>query len=106
MEGSTPTFEERAAIRQVSSLWWLWVVIGVAWSIIALVILQFDQASVNTVGVIIGLMFLGSAVQQLTIASLAENRAPNAPGRMIHGPARTTPEAPDLRQSGWGTIRM
>jgi hypothetical protein len=63
---------QREVLKGISRLWWLWLVFGIAWMLIALVILQFDQASVNTVGVIIGLMFLGSAVQQLTIASLAE----------------------------------
>ena len=35
-------------------------------------ILQFDRASIATVGVIIGLMFLGSGVWHLTVALLAD----------------------------------
>ncbi len=63
---------ERQALRGISRLWWLWLVFGIAWMLVALVILQFDQASVTTVGVIIGLMFFGTGLQQLTVASLAE----------------------------------
>jgi uncharacterized membrane protein HdeD (DUF308 family) len=48
----------------LSKFWWLWLVAGIAWIAIALIILQFDQASINTVGVLIGIMFLLSAVQQ------------------------------------------
>src|SRR5688572_11762281 len=48
----------------LSKFWWLWLVAGIAWVAIALIILQFDQASINTVGVLIGIMFLLSAVQQ------------------------------------------
>ena len=37
---------------------WLWLFTGVVWTIAALVILQFDAASVTTVSVIVGCMFL------------------------------------------------
>jgi uncharacterized membrane protein HdeD (DUF308 family) len=56
---------------QLSKLWWLWLVTGIAWILIALVILQFDQASVNTVGVLIGIMFLLSGFQQFMFGSMA-----------------------------------
>ena len=57
--------------RPSATLWWLWLVAGIAWIVIALVILQFDQASVTTVGVLIGLMFILSAFQQFVFGSLA-----------------------------------
>ncbi len=62
--------EFREAGTRIAKYWWLWLVAGIAWVVIALVILQFDQASVTTVGVIIGLMFLGSGVQNLAIAAV------------------------------------
>jgi hypothetical protein len=65
--------EAREALRGVSKLWWLWIVFGVAWVIIGLVILQFDQASVTTVGVLVGIMFLSSGVQQFVVFSYAES---------------------------------
>jgi uncharacterized membrane protein HdeD (DUF308 family) len=52
-------------------LWWLWIVTGVAWIVIALVILQFDGASVTTVGVLIGIMFLLSGLQQFVVAAIS-----------------------------------
>jgi uncharacterized membrane protein HdeD (DUF308 family) len=54
--------------NRIARYWWLWLVPGVLWVIIALVILQFDQASITTVGVLIGLMFLFSGLQTLVIA--------------------------------------
>jgi uncharacterized membrane protein HdeD (DUF308 family) len=57
--------------RAVADLWWLWLVTGVAWMAVALVVLQFDQASVTTVGVIIGIMFLVAGTQNLLFGSLA-----------------------------------
>jgi uncharacterized membrane protein HdeD (DUF308 family) len=74
MEASTggPTPELRDALRGLSRLWWLWLAFGVAWTLIAVVILQFDDASVTTVGVIIGLMFFATGMQQFVIGALME----------------------------------
>jgi hypothetical protein len=62
--------EFRGPAAQLAKYWWLWLVAGIAWVIIALVILQFDQASITTVGVLIGIMFLVSGMQNLAIAGL------------------------------------
>ncbi|MGZ5310886.1 MAG: HdeD family acid-resistance protein [Solirubrobacterales bacterium] len=64
--------DERQAIKSLSKMWWLWLAFGVVWTIVAVVILQFDDASITTVGVIIGLMFLGAAAQNFVLATLAD----------------------------------
>ena len=66
--------EGRALLRGLSKLWWLWLVFGIAWIVIALVILQFDQASITTVGVLIGIMFFVSGIQQFAIAGARRPR--------------------------------
>jgi hypothetical protein len=58
--------------RRIGRLWWLWLVAGVAWIVIALVILQFDQASITTVGVLIGIMFLLAGFQQFAVAAVVD----------------------------------
>ena len=58
--------------QEVGRLWWFPLIMGIAWVIIALVILQFDQASVTTVGVIIGAMFLATGAQQLVLATAVD----------------------------------
>src|SRR6188472_1477600 len=74
MEGSPmmSSSEGRAILRGLARFWWLWLVFGVAWVVIALVILQFDDASITTVGVLIGLMFFISGIQQFAIASMVD----------------------------------
>ena len=57
--------------RALTGLWWLWLFAGISWIVIALIILQFDRASVTTVGVLIGVMFILSAFQQFAFGSLA-----------------------------------
>ena len=65
--------EAREAAHDVSHYWWIWLVVGIAWIAAALVILQFDQASITTIGIIVGIMFVVAGVQQLTLAALAES---------------------------------
>jgi uncharacterized membrane protein HdeD (DUF308 family) len=64
---------EDAGVREVGaamgSLWWLWLIAGIAWIVIALVVLQFDGASITTVGVLIGIMFIISGFQQFALGT-------------------------------------
>jgi uncharacterized membrane protein HdeD (DUF308 family) len=63
-----PQIEEKAA-----SFWWLYLVFGIAWIIASLVVLQFDGASVATVGLIVGVMFSVAAAQQFVLMAIAES---------------------------------
>jgi uncharacterized membrane protein HdeD (DUF308 family) len=72
MEASASDPQVAAADRAVKHIWWFPLVMGIIWVIVALVILQFDQASINTVGIIIGAMFLATGFQQLILAWAAD----------------------------------
>lgn len=65
----------RTLARAVGALWWAWLAFGVFWIAVAFVVLQFDQASITTVGVLIGFMFLFSGFQQIFIGMFAEGWA-------------------------------
>jgi uncharacterized membrane protein HdeD (DUF308 family) len=67
--------EAKETVRGMTGFWWMWLVTGAIWIIAALVVLQFDQASVTTVGVIVGCMFLFSATQQFVLAGVADGAA-------------------------------
>jgi uncharacterized membrane protein HdeD (DUF308 family) len=71
MESSAARAPVPDPFRQMANLWWLWIVFGVFWIVVALVILQFDQASITTVGILIGIMFLVAGVQNFFFGSLA-----------------------------------
>jgi uncharacterized membrane protein HdeD (DUF308 family) len=64
--------EVRETMRDVTGFWWLWLITGTAWIFVSVIVLQFDQASIKTVGIIIGLMFLFSGTQSLIAAGLSE----------------------------------
>src|SRR4051794_36674757 len=68
----SPVREHSEPGREGARLWWVWLVTGIAWLLAALVVLQFDGASVATVGVIIGIMFAVAAAQQFLLAVLAD----------------------------------
>ncbi|HYI98623.1 MAG TPA: DUF308 domain-containing protein [Thermoleophilaceae bacterium] len=63
----------RDAALALSRGWWLWLAAGVGWFVVALVVLQFDEASIKTVGVITGVMFCLSGLQQLAMAAMVDS---------------------------------
>jgi uncharacterized membrane protein HdeD (DUF308 family) len=60
----------RDRTRELTGYWWTLLVAGIAWVTVALVILQFDQASVTTVGILVGLIFLGVGIENIALATL------------------------------------
>jgi uncharacterized membrane protein HdeD (DUF308 family) len=64
--------ETREVLVAESKLWWLSLVTGILWFFIAIVILQMNSASVSTVGVIVGAMFLFTGLQQFVISRVVE----------------------------------
>lgn len=59
-------------VRDVTRFWWMWLISGTIWIVASIVVLQFDQASVTTVGVITGLMFLFAGAQQFALAGVTD----------------------------------
>lgn len=60
----------RDAAREMTGYWWLGLMAGIAWLVVSLVILQFDDASVTTVGVLVGFMFLLTGVETAALATV------------------------------------
>jgi uncharacterized membrane protein HdeD (DUF308 family) len=60
----------RAALWRLAGPWWLFLVTGIAWLIIAVMVLRFTPASVNTVGVLMGVLFLLSAFNEFLVGSI------------------------------------
>jgi uncharacterized membrane protein HdeD (DUF308 family) len=60
----------RPFLTQLARYWWVELLLGVLWLVIAVVVLKFDQASVVTVGVLTGIMVLLFAVEEFVLATL------------------------------------
>ena len=68
---ATPSIHAlRDSVRTATGYWWVLLVAGIAWVAVALVILQFDQASVTTVGILVGLMFLALGIENIALSML------------------------------------
>jgi uncharacterized membrane protein HdeD (DUF308 family) len=62
----------RTTAREATGYWWLGLVTGIAWIVISAVILQFDQASITTVGILVGFMFAFAGGQALLLAGMSD----------------------------------
>jgi uncharacterized membrane protein HdeD (DUF308 family) len=60
----------RDAAREITGYWWVGLVAGISWLVISLVILQFDSASITTVGVLVGFMFLLAGIQNVALTTV------------------------------------
>ena len=60
----------RDSVRKLTGYWGLLLAAGIAWVAVALVILQFDQASVSTVGILTGVLFLAVGIENIALARL------------------------------------
>jgi hypothetical protein len=63
----------RTAARELSGYWWARPIAGIVWLTISLVILQFNDASITTVGVLVGVMFALASAQTLVIATVPDS---------------------------------
>ena len=63
----------RPFVSQLASYWWVTLLVGVLWVVIAVVVLKFNHASVVTVGVLTGLMILLFAAEEFVLAYLDQS---------------------------------
>jgi uncharacterized membrane protein HdeD (DUF308 family) len=60
----------RPFLAQIARYWWVELLLGVLWVVIAVVVLKFNHASVVTVGLLTGIMFLLFAAEEFALAVL------------------------------------
>ena len=63
----------REAAAMATSMWWLAIVIGVAWFLVALLVLRFDTTSVTTVGILLGCVLLFAGASELLEISVTRS---------------------------------
>jgi uncharacterized membrane protein HdeD (DUF308 family) len=67
MASSTDTMDRLRGIRDVTRLWWVFLVTGLIWLVVSVMVLRFTTTSVTTVGVLVGVMFIGAGLNELLI---------------------------------------
>ena len=69
-ERTTMGRRARAGLWRLAGPWWLFLLTGIAWLIIAWVTLRFTPASLTTVGVLMGVLFLFAMLNEVMIAAV------------------------------------
>jgi uncharacterized membrane protein HdeD (DUF308 family) len=60
----------RAQVRDATRWWWVFIVTGVIWLMISLVVLRFTESSVSTIGILIGVVFTIAAIEEFMVAGV------------------------------------
>jgi uncharacterized membrane protein HdeD (DUF308 family) len=60
----------REDAARFAGLWWIFLVTGILWFLISLVVLRFRSSSLTTVGVLLGVVFLGAGLNEVMVASV------------------------------------
>jgi uncharacterized membrane protein HdeD (DUF308 family) len=70
---STLSAPANAVAKKLGRLWWVFVVIGVAWIIVGFVVLRFDRATVTVVAIVFGVLILLAAASEVFRAIVTPN---------------------------------
>jgi uncharacterized membrane protein HdeD (DUF308 family) len=62
--------EGRMIVREGARYWWVFLLTGIAWLLIAWVVLRMDITSIAAVGVLLGVVFLVASVNEVGLGSL------------------------------------
>jgi len=60
----------RAGLARLAGPWWIFLLTGIAWLILSWIALRFAPASIPTVGILLGFLFLAAMVNEFFIASV------------------------------------
>ena len=69
-EGTAIRSGTRAALWRLAGPWWLFLLTGIAWLVLSWVSLRFTPASVATIGVLLGVLFLAAMLNEFLIAAV------------------------------------
>jgi uncharacterized membrane protein HdeD (DUF308 family) len=63
-------FEGNMLVRERSRYWWIVLLVGIGWLVIAWLVLRADITSLATVGFLLGGLFLAAGVNELAVGSM------------------------------------
>ena len=61
--------EVRTVLREGARYWWILLITGVAWLIVAWLVLRLNETSIATVGVLIGIILIVAGVNEAAVAA-------------------------------------
>ena len=64
-------FEGRVLLREGSRYWWVLLISGIAWLIVAWLVLRANVTSLTTVGILLGILFVAAGINEVVFANIA-----------------------------------
>ncbi|HEX4863256.1 MAG TPA: DUF308 domain-containing protein [Acidimicrobiales bacterium] len=61
---------ERMITRQAARYWWVFLVTGIGWLLVAWLVLRLNETSLRTVGVLLGVVFILAGVNETAITAV------------------------------------
>jgi uncharacterized membrane protein HdeD (DUF308 family) len=61
---SSFVIEDREANREAARLWWLFLVTGIIWLLVSLIIFRFDYTSVSAIAILFGIVCLFAGINE------------------------------------------
>ena len=61
-------FEGRVLLREGSRYWWVLLITGIAWLVVAWVVLRANITSLTTVGILLGVLFIAAGINEVVFA--------------------------------------
>jgi len=62
--------EGRMVVRESARYWWVFLISGIAWLLLAWLVLRLNATSIATVGVLIGVLFLFAGINEIGLAAI------------------------------------
>jgi uncharacterized membrane protein HdeD (DUF308 family) len=75
MLGTSIRADAREAVQDYADGWWWFLVAGLVWLVVSVVVFRFDISSVTTIGVLIGALFIVAALDEVFVASVRKSWA-------------------------------
>ena len=63
-------FEGRMFLAERSKYWWVALLVGIAWLVIAWIVLRADIRSLTTVGILLGALFIAAGASEIAAGSV------------------------------------
>ena len=62
----------RTLSRKLLAPWWLFLLTGIGWMLVALIVLRFDYKSVNAIAILFGIVAIAAGVLEIGVTVLAQ----------------------------------
>ena len=64
--------EARTAVGEASGMWWLFLITGIAWLLLSVIVLRFNITSIAAVGALLGVVFIAAGANEFMVMALRD----------------------------------